>query len=91
MSLKPKRVDFNQTWHELQETIKGVITLANIPRAIWNDRFRYKIWKLFYVLGNVGKCILSVVLQLQRCLFLVCCVSRATGRSFVRGDEEVFG
>lgn len=39
MSLKPKRVDFNQTWHELQETIKGVITLANIPRAIWNDRF----------------------------------------------------
>ncbi|GAB1862607.1 Cullin-2 [Camponotus japonicus] len=39
MSLKPKRVDFNQTWHELQETVKGVITLANIPRAIWNDRF----------------------------------------------------
>lgn len=50
MSLKPKRVDFNQTWHELQETIKGVITLANIPRAIWNDRFRYEIWELFYVL-----------------------------------------
>lgn len=41
MSLKPKKVDFNQTWHELQETVKGVITLANIPRAIWNDRFRY--------------------------------------------------
>ncbi|KYN14400.1 Cullin-2 [Trachymyrmex cornetzi] len=39
MSLKPKRVDFNKTWHVLQETIKGVITLANIPRAIWNDRF----------------------------------------------------
>lgn len=39
MSLKPKRVDFNQTWHELQETVKGVITLANIPRATWNDRF----------------------------------------------------
>ncbi|XP_070161539.1 cullin-2 [Polyergus mexicanus] len=39
MSLKPKKVDFNQTWHELQETVKGVITLANIPRAIWNDRF----------------------------------------------------
>jgi len=43
MSLKPKRVDFNKTWHVLQETIKGVITLANIPRAIWNDRFRYEI------------------------------------------------
>lgn len=41
MSLKPKRVDFNQTWNALQETVKGVITLANIPRATWNDRFRY--------------------------------------------------
>lgn len=39
MSLKPKRVDFARTWDVLQETIKGVITLANIPRATWNDRF----------------------------------------------------
>ncbi|XP_014214129.1 cullin-2 [Copidosoma floridanum] len=39
MSLKPKVVDFHQTWNVLQETVKGVITLANVPRAIWNDRF----------------------------------------------------
>lgn len=39
MSLKPKKVDFNQTWNILQETVKGVITLANVPRATWNDRF----------------------------------------------------
>ncbi|KAG7210335.1 hypothetical protein KM043_011873 [Ampulex compressa] len=39
MSLKPKRVDFTQTWDVLQETVKGVITLADVPRATWNDRF----------------------------------------------------
>lgn len=39
MSLKPKRVNFNETWNVLQETVKGVITLGNVPRAIWNDRF----------------------------------------------------
>ena len=39
MSLKPKRVDFTSTWAELQETVKGVITLGNVPRGTWNDRF----------------------------------------------------
>lgn len=40
MSLKPKKVDFQETWDVLQETVKGVITLGNVPRATWNDRFR---------------------------------------------------
>lgn len=40
MSLKPKRVNFHETWDVLQETVKGVITLGNVPRATWNDRFR---------------------------------------------------
>ena len=39
MSLKPKRVDFNSTWTDLRETVKGVITFSNVPRSIWNDRF----------------------------------------------------
>lgn len=39
MSLKPKRVNFNETWKELQETVKCVITLSNVPRSTWNDRF----------------------------------------------------
>ncbi|KAJ8679584.1 hypothetical protein QAD02_015371 [Eretmocerus hayati] len=39
MSLKPKVVDFGQTWNVLQETVKGVITLADVPRSTWNDRF----------------------------------------------------
>lgn len=41
MSLKPRIVDFNETWDVLQKTVKGVITLGNVPRATWNDRFRY--------------------------------------------------
>lgn len=40
MSLKPKVVDFGQIWGTLQETVQGVITLANVPRSTWNDRFR---------------------------------------------------
>uniref|UniRef100_A0A1B6DHH6 Cullin-2 n=1 Tax=Clastoptera arizonana TaxID=38151 RepID=A0A1B6DHH6_9HEMI len=39
MSLKPKKVDFYDTWQVLKETVKGVITLGKVPRAIWNDRF----------------------------------------------------
>ena len=39
MSLKPKRVDFATTWATLKETIQGVITFSNVPRAVWNDRF----------------------------------------------------
>lgn len=40
MSLKPKKVNFTQTWSVLQETVEGVITLGDVPRATWNDRFR---------------------------------------------------
>ncbi|KAF6213468.1 hypothetical protein GE061_011188 [Apolygus lucorum] len=39
MSLKPKRVDFQETWHGLQETVNAVITLGKVPRSTWNDRF----------------------------------------------------
>ena len=39
MSLKPKHVNFQETWNVLEETVKCVITLSNVPRATWNDRF----------------------------------------------------
>ncbi|XP_077553822.1 cullin-2-like isoform X1 [Haemaphysalis longicornis] len=39
MSLKPKRIDFEGTWEQLRDTVAGVITLAKVPRPIWNDRF----------------------------------------------------
>ena len=42
MSLKPKRVDFNSTWSDLRDTVKGVITFSNVPRTVWNDRFTGK-------------------------------------------------
>jgi hypothetical protein len=68
MSLKPKRVDFNQTWNVLQDTVKGVITLADIPRATWNDRFRYSTLReqgeLFNCLIKMHKSV-KCMLQLQ--------------------------
>ncbi|PNF25320.1 Cullin-2 [Cryptotermes secundus] len=39
MSLRPRRVNFNEMWVGLQETVKGVITLDNVPRATWNSHF----------------------------------------------------
>eukprot|EP00096_Caligus_rogercresseyi_P010960 TRINITY_DN415_c0_g1_i2.p1 TRINITY_DN415_c0_g1~~TRINITY_DN415_c0_g1_i2.p1 ORF type:complete len:751 (-),score=90.94 TRINITY_DN415_c0_g1_i2:275-2527(-) len=39
MSLRPRRVDFDSTWSELRETVKGVISLSHVPRDVWNDRF----------------------------------------------------
>jgi cullin 2 len=41
MSLRPKNVDFTELWGGLQKTVKGVITLDNVPRATWNSHFRY--------------------------------------------------
>lgn len=32
-------MDFDVTWVVLKETVKGVITLSDVPRAVWNDRF----------------------------------------------------
>uniref|UniRef100_A0A8D8KR23 Cullin-2 n=1 Tax=Culex pipiens TaxID=7175 RepID=A0A8D8KR23_CULPI len=39
MSLKPRRVDFNQTWNDLRNTIEDVITLGRVERNEWNSRF----------------------------------------------------
>lgn len=39
MLLKPRTVDFVETWKTLLETVKGVITLGHVPRTTWNDRF----------------------------------------------------
>lgn len=39
MSLKPKPINFTEKWNSLQETVKGVITLDQVPRDAWNERF----------------------------------------------------
>ncbi|KAL4222998.1 Cullin-2 [Mactra antiquata] len=39
MSLRPRRVDFDQTWATLLQTVKGVITFGSVARSTWNDRF----------------------------------------------------
>ncbi|XP_028933463.1 cullin-2 isoform X1 [Ornithorhynchus anatinus] len=39
MSLKPRVVDFDETWNKLLATIKAVVMLDYVERATWNDRF----------------------------------------------------
>ncbi|XP_033639756.1 cullin-2-like [Asterias rubens] len=39
MSLKPRVVNFDETWDRLLKTVKGVIQLGNVKRKTWNDRF----------------------------------------------------
>lgn len=39
MSLGPKEVNFNEVWGNIRETAKSVITLENVNREIWNNRF----------------------------------------------------
>lgn len=41
MSLKPRLVDFDETWSKLLTTIKAVVMLDYVERATWNDRFSY--------------------------------------------------
>ncbi|CAG4949117.1 unnamed protein product [Parnassius apollo] len=39
MSLKPRNVDFQETWASLKETVAGVVALQAVERAVWNMRF----------------------------------------------------
>ncbi|XP_077299793.1 cullin 2 [Arctopsyche grandis] len=39
MSLKPKSIDFQETWLSLKETVYGVVTLGKVGRSAWNSRF----------------------------------------------------
>uniref|UniRef100_A0A5F9DDP6 Cullin-2 n=1 Tax=Oryctolagus cuniculus TaxID=9986 RepID=A0A5F9DDP6_RABIT len=39
MSLKPRVVDFDETWNKLLTTIRAVVMLEYVERATWNDRF----------------------------------------------------
>lgn len=43
MSLKPRVVDFDETWNKLLTTIKAVVMLDYVERATWNDRFSYPV------------------------------------------------
>ena len=80
MSLKPKRVDFNSTWKDLKETVKGVITFSNVPRAVWNDRFS-GIFPLLYILFSkqFGKFYIFFYIYFFRRVFFVRGLSRTSG------------
>ena len=44
MSLRPRVVDFDSTWTVLKETVQGVVTLGQVDRHVWNDRFSYPLF-----------------------------------------------
>lgn len=63
MSLKPKRVNFEETWMNLKQTVKDVITMGNVNKTVWNDRFLYVfytaslsgfLWKIPHFLHNTN-------------------------------------
>lgn len=62
MSLKPRVVDFDETWNKLLTTIKAVVMLDYVERATWNDRFSYPV---------LTHSILKFKLQHKICLFLL--------------------
>lgn len=39
MSLRPRTVNFDETWKRLLDTLKAVLTLDKILKPVWNDRF----------------------------------------------------
>ncbi|XP_068715782.1 cullin-2-like [Montipora foliosa] len=39
MSLRPRLVNFDETWANILETLQSIVTLKKIARAVWNDRF----------------------------------------------------
>lgn len=49
MSLKPRVVDFDETWNKLLTTIKAVVMLDYVERATWNDRFSYPLSVLQWI------------------------------------------
>ena len=51
MSLKPKPVDFEATWSNLRETVKGVVTFTKVPRGVWNDRFTGMLYNIYISLN----------------------------------------
>lgn len=49
MSLKPERVDFEETWKRLKGTVEGVIKMDRVDKREWGDRFSdvYKLCVAF--------------------------------------------
>lgn len=41
MSLKPRRIIFDQVWGCLRKTVEEVITLKNVNRDDWNNSFKW--------------------------------------------------
>jgi hypothetical protein len=40
MSLKPRKIVFDEVWGGLRKTVEGVITLKSVNRDDWNNSFK---------------------------------------------------
>lgn len=86
MSLKPKRVNFDEKWLELRETVKEVITLGSVQRTIWNDRFGYVC--VLFPFDEVSTQF-NLHIPPQRRVFALRCLSRTVGRQIVHGNQTI--
>lgn len=71
MSLRPRIVNFDETWAKIRETLESVVTLKKIPRSVWNDRFSYPFQCFefeFLMTSRLLWIIIAHWLQIQRML-----------------------
>lgn len=62
MSLKPRVVDFDETWNKLLTTIKAVVMLDYVERATWNDRFSYPLSQI-----RLNVCMMCLAWSMSLC------------------------
>jgi hypothetical protein len=48
MALIQRRVNFDETWQKISNTVEAVICLKKVTTKDWNERFTYPFW--LYVL-----------------------------------------
>jgi cullin 2 len=41
MALRPRTVNFDETWQKISSTVDAVICLKKVTKNDWNERFSY--------------------------------------------------
>jgi hypothetical protein len=64
MSLRPREINFVETWQSLLKTVKGIITLNRlnkVDRTTWNDKFSYpfRVTAVFWLEAKHSSCMFS--------------------------------
>ena len=43
MSLRPKQIDFEETWQRIRVTVNNVVSVQPVTNKDWNDCFSYPL------------------------------------------------